>query len=878
MPSLTGNVRDAVDRPWLGLVVVYGCLMSFGCVFQFVPPLVPVLLLDLGLDHGRAGLLMSLFALPGILLSIPAGSLVDRFGVRSVGGLGLGLMAAGTAGMALPGTFALLLLARAVGGMGAMVAVVALQRTVTRLFAGRPLGLPMGIVSTAIPIGIVLALNGASPIATAHGWRAVAVCAGVLAGLTCVAFLIMCTRLTVTGESVARSVPVAGPAPSGAVSFRAIWMAGLVWLCANGAMTAFVTFAPDHYLDLGLGAGARGLLASLPMWLAAGLGPVVGWVTDRRGGKGAFIATGMLVMAFFLAALPGAVFAPLVIGLGLGVAMGCVPTPLLSLPVDVVPSARHGRAFGILSACANTGIFLVPPLAGALRDATGAYLWPFLLMAAVAALGMVAALRLPVGNLRRGPAWAYVLLLPLLVLVLHIGLARPRTDTRNLLLITLDTTRADQLGAYGGRRVSTPNLDLLAADGTLFTQAITPVPTTLASHTTMMTGLTPREHGVARNGFALGDSLPLLAEILAASGYRTAAFISSFALDPRFGLSRGFDHYDDGYDPSADGLKPWRQGFETASRAATWLSTRPEPFFVWVHLFDPHHPYSPTAAHDPVPADHPGAALYAGRQTTRHLRQNPQQPGRDELIDFLQWRYAGEIAATDAQVGLVLAALRGSGRAERTLVALLSDHGEGLSEHGEMFDHGEYLYQTTIHVPMLLHCPWRRFATRVETRVGTMDLMPTLLDLLGQQEPASQSGRSLVSMMTAGAVDDSARVFHLNATKPFHLEAGLPPEHLNQRKARGVILGDWKYVFQPEGSAGERELLFHLGNDPHEMHNLITELPELAARFQTLVQEYWAEGDSLAGGPETDAGRRAVARELVDEETRRKLRSLGYLR
>ncbi len=173
---------------------------------------------------------------------------------------------------------------------------------------------------------------------------------------------------------------------------------------------------------------------------------------------------------------------------------------------------------------------------------------------------------------------------------------------RNLLLITLDTARADYLGPYGGQEASTPALDALAASGTLFTRAATPIPTTLPSHIVMLSGLMPRDQGVPRNGFALSDSVPLLSEMLREQGYQTMAFISSFALDARFGLDRGFANYDCDYDVDEEGWGLWRRGRETARQAASALLKLPEPFFLWVHLFDPHYPYEPEPAFDQVPS------------------------------------------------------------------------------------------------------------------------------------------------------------------------------------------------------------------------------------------------------------------------------------
>jgi len=382
-------------RAWLGLAVVFFCLACFGAVFQFVPPLLPTLIDQFSLSHRQAGLLMALFALPGVFVCLPGGLLVDRYGVRLTGVLGLGLMTVGSVGLALPIGFDLLLLARAVSGLGGMVAVVAMLRTVTRLFEGRPLGLPLGAVNTAVPVGIVCALNASGPAAEVLGWRPVAL---VVAGLGFVAwclFMVLARRLPpgAGGDEATPDDLTAATRPHH--SFRPVLIAGAVWLCANGAMSSFATFAPDHFLARGLDTVTRGFLTSLPLFGAVLLGPLLGWITDVCGGKRTFILTGMLLMTLSLPLVPLTWLPPLVVGLVLALAMSCLPTPLLTLPVDVLPPSHHGRAFGILAACANGGIVLVPPLAGAVRDASGQYTWPFLLLGAVAAVGLVTAWWLP---------------------------------------------------------------------------------------------------------------------------------------------------------------------------------------------------------------------------------------------------------------------------------------------------------------------------------------------------------------------------------------------------------------------------------------------------------------------------------------------------
>ncbi len=389
---------------WLGLALIYAGFCAAGFVFHCVPPILPVLINELDLSHGQAGLLMSMFALPGILLALPGGWLVDRWGDRVVGAVGLAVTGAGTLALAAAADFTLMLAARMIAGAGMAVGVVALQRGVVRLFAGRPLGLPMGVSGSALPLGIIIVLNVAGPVAAQAGWREVPLRAGagaLAAGLVFLAAGAAVDRRALRPACAAANSP-AGEPPSGRTSQRALLLAGAVWFCANGAMTAFLTFAPDHYLDLGFSLHLRGLITSLPMWVSAGLGTAVGWLCDRHGGKPAVIAAGMLLMAAALVAAPGTATPPLAVGLALGLALAMVVTPLLSLVGEVVAPQRLGRGFGILAMFASVGIFLVPPAAGLARDATGSYLGPFLLMAAVAAGGAVCAETLRRGRLVRG--------------------------------------------------------------------------------------------------------------------------------------------------------------------------------------------------------------------------------------------------------------------------------------------------------------------------------------------------------------------------------------------------------------------------------------------------------------------------------------------
>ena len=250
----------------------------------------------------------------------------------------------------------------------------------------------------------------------------------------------------------------------------------------------------------------------------------------------------------------------------------------------------------------------------------------------------------------------------------------------NLLLLTLDTPRADRLGCYGYTQAETPNLDRLASEGTRFEEAISPVPSTLPSHATILTGLFPQGHGVRDNGtFLLSEDHVTLTELLQDAGYETAAFVSSFVIDSRFGLAQGFETYfdfDEDAAASRQGMRDLsdvqRVGGETAERALEWLSrARQNPFFLWVHLYDPHAPFK---------APEPYGSRFAKRP------------------------YDGEVAYTDAVVGEILDRLDALGAKENTLVMVVGDHGESLGQHGEQY-HSWFIYDATLKVPFLARLP-----------------------------------------------------------------------------------------------------------------------------------------------------------------------------
>jgi choline-sulfatase len=382
----------------------------------------------------------------------------------------------------------------------------------------------------------------------------------------------------------------------------------------------------------------------------------------------------------------------------------------------------------------------------------------------------------------------------------------------NVLLITLDTTRADHIGAYGYRRAQTPNLDRLAASGVLFERAIAAAPITLPAHVSLLTGVYPFTHGVRNNGsFALGQDRPTLATVLHAAGYRTAAFVSAFVLDRRYGLARGFDDYD-------DRVELERRGEVTTAAAEAWLAANApagRPFFLWVHLYDPHDPY------DPPP------------------------PFRES---FATQPYDGEIAYDDQNVGRLLTRLGQLELEPSTVVAIVGDHGESLGEHGEA-THAMFVYDAAVRVPLVLSAPGRLAAgRRVRAPVRAVDVAPTLLALAGQPAMTGSEGVSLLPLVDGRAAGSPAA----------YSETYFPRLFMNWSELRSIQDDRWKYIEAP------RRELYDLANDPAETTNLAEKEPSRADALARALADLTARARPLAVAP-------------IDRDTQQKLAALGYI-
>ncbi len=431
-----------------------------------------------------------------------------------------------------------------------------------------------------------------------------------------------------------------------------------------------------------------------------------------------------------------------------------------------------------------------------------------------------------------------------------------REPQPNVLVITMDTTRADHLSPYGYRFATTPYLERFAAEGTLFRHAYASAPATAPSHATIFTSLAPLTHRVLKNAMTLGESFQTLAETLGQHDYQTAAVVSSFVLNRKFGLSQGFGFYDDDLSKTRSTVptKNWEgepvigkfdcRADATTDRASDWLENARDPakpFFLFVHYFDPHAPYSP-------PKD------YQEKFTNPEVKDG----GRRWEISS----YDGEIAFTDAQIGRLMEKLAALGLADNTLVVITADHGEGLWQHGYQY-HGAQIYEESVHVPLLMRWPGHVTAGGdVAAPVTVADIMPTVLELTGTPADGLDcQGLSLAAAATAGgALDPERPVFLYRVPYEPHEEYGT----WVAGEKFGVRRGRWKFMVAEQESTLE---LYDLQDDPGETRNLASAQPALAAELAGLLAD-WREvvtlPDSLSVRPE------------LSDADRRKLHSLGY--
>jgi arylsulfatase A-like enzyme len=416
-----------------------------------------------------------------------------------------------------------------------------------------------------------------------------------------------------------------------------------------------------------------------------------------------------------------------------------------------------------------------------------------------------------------------VLLMAAFACALAPGCKPPRAE--RVVLITLDTTRADHLGCYGNANARTPALDALAADGVVFENALCTVPVTLPSHATIFTGLYPGQHGVRYNGvYFLGEEQRTIAEQLRERGFATGAVPASFAVARRFGLGQGFTDYEDLFEgPHAAGLPKTaeRKATDVAARGIRWLEAHASgPAFLWLHFYDPHFPYDP-----PFPFN-------------QEFRERP---------------YDGEIAAMDKALGTLFDHLRKDAAAwKNTLLIVVADHGEGLFEHGEPY-HGTLVYQSTMRVPLIVKAPGADAGHRSPSFVSTVDLVPTILDYVGAPANRALPGTSLRGALEGGSI----------ATRPLYFESWSGAISFGWARLDGIARGAYKLI-----SGAELEL-YDLAADPDERADLAQSdggrAQELGEELADTTAAWEAAGDSDKN------------RVTLDPEAQERLASLGYI-
>ncbi len=441
---------------------------------------------------------------------------------------------------------------------------------------------------------------------------------------------------------------------------------------------------------------------------------------------------------------------------------------------------------------------------------------------------------------------------------------------RHVIVISMDTTRADQFGFMGNHHVKTPRLDAIAAESIVLTDCMAVAPTTLASHTSLFTGNYPHHHGVPRNGYMVSRDNLMFAEILQQAGFTSAGFAGSFAIDSRFDFAQGFDTYDQVFDVLVgdDGADENQRRAEKVTNAViAYLDAEevPDRLFLFAHFFDPHSPYLAPAPFRGMydPNGEYGLLPFGDIDIDERLEASPEQ---EQLGRGLIAQYAAEISYMDFHIGRLVDELRQRGILDEAVLLLTSDHGETFMEHQRSFSHGFLVYQATMHSVGIIRLPGGEGGgRRIETPVSNIDLLPTLLEILGITPPAGIDGEAIPLAVADAPVPQRTRFGQ--ATRP-RKQHEADPRWMNILKARYIRSGRHKYIQTPYLGTEE---LYDLESDPSEQRNLLQdpspEALEIAARLRAELTTWAESADPLP--TRFDESQR--------EETRARLRSLGYI-
>ncbi|MHC4765648.1 MAG: sulfatase [Planctomycetota bacterium] len=448
----------------------------------------------------------------------------------------------------------------------------------------------------------------------------------------------------------------------------------------------------------------------------------------------------------------------------------------------------------------------------------------------------------------------------------------PSQRSDRILLITLDTLRADHLSCYGYPRRTTPFIDSIAAEGVRFTRAFAPMATTAPSHASMFTGLYPLQHGVLKNGNRLSDDVGTLPEILASAGFETAGFVSTNRHFAAGNIHQGFRHFDE---PAPEGLElQYRPAEQTLAEAQAWLAQTPPPqrLFLWIHLFDPHEPYVERPAHLDAATAGDNEAVAAWLDFVRQEHHVDLRPGRGHADGHADDRlcydlYDAEIHYLDACLKAFFDQTAALGF-EDFLTIIVADHGEGLRVHG-WWGHGKDIYNEQVRIPLILRWPDRRFASRtVSTVVEANDLMPTILHAAGvdrrtiaEHRALPIEGTPLQGLLAGGA--EAGAFGHAFIQRRQFSDVSRASWQYEDGAKYALVDADWKYIYRTTGT----DELYHLATDFYEQQNLIDSDPAALRDLQPTLLD-------LISGLESSSG---LGGELVDEQTIRQLRSLGYV-
>ncbi len=402
------------------------------------------------------------------------------------------------------------------------------------------------------------------------------------------------------------------------------------------------------------------------------------------------------------------------------------------------------------------------------------------------------------------------ILLPILLPISMLSAAGPLAcsspqepgEKRHIVLISIDTLRADYLGSYGHPYVRSPNIDALAEAGFLFERHVVAAPTTLASHTALMTGTWPHTHGTPRNGFVVATQNNMLAEVLQAQGFATAGFIGAFPLSQRFAFNQGFDHWDE---RMSRAKRPGRleqserPANEVTDAALAWADARGGEgnVFLFVHYFDVHAPYTPPGKYARLYRE--DESKVTGSLKDMHRARDELAAGHhSELNEILKQQYAAGVTWVDSEVGRLLEGLEDAGILEDAVVVLTSDHGEALDRQREHWNHGYTTYRESTRVPLIVRLPvGHPGGHRIDALVSNIDVMPTLLELFSVTQPMGIEGISFGGALSGGEFTAVRDVAYSEATKPFGERFEGDPVWKNARKMRSIETGRWKLAQRP---------------------------------------------------------------------------------